>query len=184
MTRQAQAQLRLVGGAFGGRRLRAARSIRPTQERVREALFSRWAPTVEGCVFLDLFCGSGAMGLEAVSRGAARAVLVDAAPASLAAARANAEALGVEAQCRFVRAELPDQWSAVGRHVDGDASHWIVFADPPYDFSAYGELAARMLGVGAAETVLEHSARMDLGDAQVEGIEVRTYGETAISFLS
>src|SRR4051794_41398460 len=88
--------MRIVAGRFGGRRLHAppGRGTRPTSDRVREALFSTLGP-LDGAVVLDLFAGSGALGIEALSRGAARVVLVERDARAAAVIRANLEALGV-----------------------------------------------------------------------------------------
>ena len=125
--------LRVVAGTLGGRRLYTpvGARTRPTADRVREALFSILGP-VDGLRVLDLFAGSGALGIEALSRGAASATFVDSSSQAVAAVRRNLEALGVEGE--------------VGRR---DALRWLagaegpydlVFADPPYD------LAARVTG--------------------------------------
>src|SRR3954451_6987882 len=95
-------EVRVIAGAWGGRRLQAppGDATRPTADRVREALFSVLADRVPGARGLDLFAGSGALGMEALSRGAAEATFVDTAPAALRAVRANLEALGAEAEVR------------------------------------------------------------------------------------
>ena len=87
--------MRVIAGRYGGRRLQAppGAATRPTADRVREALFSILGARVEGAAVLDLFAGSGSLGLEALSRGAARATFVESAPAAQRALRANAEAL-------------------------------------------------------------------------------------------
>ncbi|MGH2883441.1 MAG: RsmD family RNA methyltransferase, partial [Solirubrobacteraceae bacterium] len=92
--------MRVVAGAFGGRGLVAprGRSTRPTSDRVREALFSILGGSVDGARVLDLFAGSGALAIEALSRGAATATLVDSAPAAITAIRRNLETLGIEAE--------------------------------------------------------------------------------------
>src|SRR3954447_9655647 len=94
--------MRVIAGTYGGRRLRApaGTDTRPTSDRVREALFSVLGERVEGARVLDLFAGSGALGIEALSRGAAGATFVDSAPAALKAVRANLAALGAEAEVR------------------------------------------------------------------------------------
>ena len=109
--------MRIVAGRWGGRRLTTPRgtAVRPTADRVREALFSILGGAVEGARVLDLFAGSGALGLEALSRGAAEATFVDSSAASVAAVRANLEAVGGEAEVRradalrFLRAAAPSR---------------------------------------------------------------------------
>src|SRR3984885_7528700 len=94
--------VRVVAGRFGGRSLVAprGRATRPTSDRVREALFSILGEAVVGAGVLDLFAGSGALGIEALSRGASEATFVDSSQAAVAAVRRNLEALGVEAEVR------------------------------------------------------------------------------------
>jgi 16S rRNA (guanine(966)-N(2))-methyltransferase RsmD len=121
--------VRIVAGRWGGRRLIAPRgtAVRPTADRVREALFSILGDAVLDARVLDLFAGSGALGLEALSRGAAEATFVDSAGASVAAVKANLEALGGDAEVRRADA-LRFLGSAAGetRHYD------LVLLDPPY----------------------------------------------------
>jgi 16S rRNA (guanine966-N2)-methyltransferase len=120
--------VRVIAGAYGGRRLTAPKGAetRPTADRVREALFSVLGD-VSGLTVLDLFAGSGALGIEALSRGAATAVFVERAAPALAALRGNLEALGIDAQVHRedARAFLRNA-SRAGHTYD------LVFLDPPY----------------------------------------------------
>ena len=176
-------RLRIVGGELGGRRILSVASIRPTQERVREALFSRWADLLADRVFVDLFCGSGSMGLEALSRGAKRAVFVDRAPDSLRATRANLETLGLAARARVLRADLPRQWSAVLAALEAEPGGILIFADPPYDHGRYPELIDALTGLEAvAATAVEHAARRPPGGDR-EPLDSRVYGDSAVSFF-
>jgi 16S rRNA (guanine966-N2)-methyltransferase len=121
--------MRVVAGRFGGRRLRApaGRATRPTSDRVREALFSILGERVVDAQVLDLFAGSGALGLEALSRGAAGATFVDSAPAAIRAVSDNLAALETGAQVRREDAlRFLDGAARAGRHYD------LVFLDPPY----------------------------------------------------
>ena len=101
------ARLRIVGGRFGGRRLTAPRDsrVRPTTDRVREAWMSILGPEIPGARVVDFFAGSGALGLELLSRGAASAEFVELNAASLDALRANIEALGLESETRVRRGD-------------------------------------------------------------------------------
>src|SRR5947209_1102701 len=137
--------VRVIAGEFRGRTLVAprGRGVRPTSDRVREALFSILGP-VDGLRVLDLFAGSGALAIEALSRGAARATLVDSAAGSVAAIRRNLEALECDAEVRRQRAGgFLEQASAAGRQYD------LVFVDPPYRHAnAFGrELGQSLLPV-------------------------------------
>jgi len=124
--------MRVIAGSLGGRRLRAPRgaATRPTSDRVREALFSILGD-VRGARVLDLFAGSGALAIEALSRGAAEATLVDSSPAAVRAIRANLDELSLSADVRRRdwRSALREA-SAAGRQYD------LVLLDPPYRLAA------------------------------------------------
>src|ERR1700751_4032084 len=94
--------MRIIAGTFRSRTLQAPEGLatRPSSDRLRETLFNVLAPRIEGAAFLDLYAGSGAVGLEALSRGAARVVFVERAPAALAVLRGNMESLGVRSAAR------------------------------------------------------------------------------------
>jgi len=128
---------RIIGGTGKGRRLQSPRgeATRPTGARVRQTLFDILAPRLPGCRFLDAFAGSGSVGLEALSRGAARVVLVEKSREALQAARANAQAVagaGGEVQVYHQDARL-----AVAALGDAGVRFDIVFLDPPYDSDLY-----------------------------------------------
>lgn len=174
--------MRIVAGRFGGRRLQAppGRDTRPTSDRVREALFATLGP-LDGAVVLDLFAGSGALGLEAVSRGAARADLVERDARAAAVARANAEALGLG------RDEVA-VWRIAARRALQDArrrgaTYDLVLLDPPYrDAPRLGrelsEPVAAVLAPGA-RVVTESDRRMPMQLA-LPLLDERRYGDTLI----
>jgi 16S rRNA (guanine(966)-N(2))-methyltransferase RsmD len=155
---------------------------RPTAERAREALFSIWQARIEGARFLDLFCGSGAAGLEALSRGARSAALVDSDGRALAVAARNRDRLEARA-CRTVRVSLPAGLAAASLAED---SFDLIFADPPYAFEQWRELLEAIeprLAEGG-EAAIEHAARVELPGAEssLERLESRRYGDSALSF--
>ncbi len=121
--------MRVIAGRYGGRRLTAppGTDTRPTSDRVREALFSILGARVEGARVLDLFAGSGALGIEALSRGAAEATFVDRAPAAIRALKANLQALEIEAE--VVRA---DALAALRTARAAAREYDLLFLDPPY----------------------------------------------------
>ncbi len=172
--------MRVIAGAYGGRRLQAppGRATRPTSDRVREALFSILGARVEGADVLDLFAGSGALGLEALSRGAARVTFVDSAPAALRALRANLATLGAGAE--VVRADAL-RWLTAPRVEPRQYS--LVFLDPPYQRA--GELGAMLSealpGVLAREAlVVAESDRRAPLELTMPAIDERRYGDTLI----
>jgi 16S rRNA (guanine966-N2)-methyltransferase len=164
--------MRVVAGRYGGRTLRAPRGsdVRPTADRVREALFSILGP-LEGLAVLDLFAGTGALGIEAISRGAASCVFVDVDTRPL---RANLEALGIEAEVRHGRA-----LSALrpGDHYD------LVLLDPPYrDAARLGpELTEALPPVlGPSARVVSESDRRHPLELGLTLHDERRYGDTLI----
>lgn len=171
--------MRVIAGALGGRKLRAprGRAVRPTSDRVREALFSVLEP-VAGARVLDLFAGSGALAIEALSRGAAQATLVEPATAALAAIEANLSALGLRAEVRRQTARAFLERARV------DARQYdLVFLDPPYRQARElaGELSAALPPVLApgARVVAESDRREPLA-LELEPIDERRYGDTLI----
>ena len=172
--------MRVVGGRFARRTLEApkGRRTRPTTDRVREALFNLLGARVDlgGAVVLDLYAGSGALGLEALSRGAARVTFVERHGPTLALARRNAAALGVEGQCTFVRSDVVAAITR-GRLAPAD----LVLADPPYDLDALPDLPALARGLAPGGlVVVEHDARHDFRD-RAGWLLSRTYGGTVVT---
>ena len=180
---------RIVAGAARGRRLLTpAKDTRPTSERVREALFNRLDHTgrVTGARVLDLYAGSGALGLEAASRGARRVVLVEAARGAAAVCRANTGALGLE-HCVQVVASRVEAYLAGAP----DEAFDLVLLDPPYDqddaalAAVLEALAARWLAPDAV-VVVERSRRRPPPDwpEALEALGERAYGDTALWFAT
>lgn len=183
--------MRIVGGALKGRALAAppGRATRPTTDRAREALFNilahaDWSPGVEGRRVLDLFAGSGALGLEAMSRGAAFALFVETVEAARGAIRANIESLGLFGNTRLHRRSATD----LGVKPAGLASPFdLVFLDPPYG-KGLGEAAIARLAPGGwitpgALLVFEHGADEIIETPSLTLLDSRTYGATAFKFL-
>jgi 16S rRNA (guanine966-N2)-methyltransferase len=174
--------VRVVAGRFGGRRLRAprGRETRPTSDRVREALFAMLGP-LDGARVLDLFAGSGALAIEALSRGAARATLVERDARAVAVARANLAALDLgEDQARVVHA--PARAVLRDASARGDA-YDLVLLDPPYrEAPALGrELSQALPSVlaPAARVVAESDRRAPLA-LDLPVVRERRYGDTLI----
>ncbi|HLT45830.1 MAG TPA: 16S rRNA (guanine(966)-N(2))-methyltransferase RsmD [Rubricoccaceae bacterium] len=175
--------MRIIGGRLRGRALRApkGRETRPTTDRVREALFNLLAARrpLEGARVLDLFAGTGALGLEALSRGAARVVFVEAHAPTLRLARQNAADLGVAAACAFLRADAV----AFLRRPPAERFD-LAFADPPYDLDALPDLPdlARPHLAPGGLFALEHDARHDFA-AHPALVVTRPYGRTVVSIF-
>jgi 16S rRNA (guanine966-N2)-methyltransferase len=170
--------MRIVAGAYKGRRLHSPQgsSTRPTADRVREALFSILGD-VSGARVLDLFAGTGALGLEALSRGASSAVFVERDPRAAAVIRRNVEAVGaVEATVR-----QRDVLAFLG---DERGTYDLVFADPPYDFAARlgAPLSERLPAVlsEGARIVTESDKRKPL-DLTLPLLTERVYGDTRMA---
>jgi len=172
---------RIIAGTWGGRRLSTppGSGTRPTSDRVREALFSSLQSEFggfDGLRVLDLFAGSGALGLEAASRGAAHVDLVESAKGAAAAIARNIAELGAKATLHRLPAE---------RFVTGDRIPYdLVFVDPPYADDPTGVLAAlpRLLTDGGI-VVVERSTRDDLiWPEGLNGIRDKSYGETRLYY--
>jgi 16S rRNA (guanine966-N2)-methyltransferase len=167
--------VRIVGGEWKGRIIRPPSDdrVRPTADRVREAWMSIVLPWIPGATVLDLFAGSGALGLEALSRGAASADFVEIAGPSLRALKQNIETLGATS----VRVHKSD---AVRFVADlGASAYDIAFVDPPYGLGLADRIVRTWLNVPFAEILgVEHAAR----DPIPEGGNTRRYGDTALTF--
>ncbi len=177
--------MRIIAGRLGGRRLVAppGEATRPTSDRVREALFSILGD-LSGAIVLDLYAGTGALGIEALSRGATRALFVEEAGPALRALRRNLTALGLEPMSHVLALPVARAHAAILSRGPFD----LVFADPPYEavHAAAADLAA-VLGSGAlragARVVLEHATGEAPPDLGLEIVDERRYGTTSLTFL-
>ena len=188
--------MRVTGGAFGGRRLKSlpGRRTRPTSDRVRQALFNILGDRIVDAAVLDLFAGTGAFALDAISRGASRAVLVEKDRRAVAVIRENVTTLDVEDRVTvksFDVLQKPGRLAELARPFD------VVFIDPPYRVtenvtpgSAIGDLLDvlfRDIVVRRPDgcVVLEHDRRATIDDVwecfRPDGC--RTYGDTGLSFF-
>lgn len=184
--------MRIVGGSRRGKVLVAppGEGTRPTSDRARQAVFNvlehaAWAPDLEGARAIDLFAGSGAMGLEAISRGAAFCLFVETDEAARGSIRENVEALDVVGRTRVHRRDATDLGDRPGSAGD---PFTIAFLDPPYR-SGLGELALVELARGGwlapgAVCVSEQSATEPLQDTPgFERVDNRRYGAAQVGFL-
>jgi 16S rRNA (guanine966-N2)-methyltransferase len=169
--------MRIVAGKWRGRTITAPKgqTVRPTGDRVREAWFSILNPWLAGARVLDLFAGSGALGLEALSRGAETVDFVESAPASLAIIRDNIDSLGAGAAANIRRGDALRFIQELEPH-----AYDVAFADPPYDLGIATTIAERWLVAPFAEILgIEHRINEHLpGDG-----ERRQYGGTVITLF-
>lgn len=179
----------MVGGEFGGRRILAphGRGVRPTLDRVREAIFDVLGSGVEGAKVLDLFAGSGALGIEALSRGACHVTFCDSSSRAVQAIHRNLERLGIrESQARVL--QMPAAQAIRVLANEGDRFD-IVFVDPPYDALLYEAtltaLAIAKVVTPGGRVIVEHSRRTRVGAVygDLQAIKTRRYGDTCVTFF-
>ena len=166
--------MRIVAGEWGGRRLKrpADDRVRPTADRVREAWMSIVQGELPGARVLDLFAGSGALGLEALSRGAAAAEFVELAPKSFAALVANARDLGAGERATLHRADALKFVAKLAPHAFD-----VAFVDPPYRLGLAPRIADAWRQVPFARVIgIEHER-----DIELPGADRRAYGDTVVS---
>ncbi|MDA8126101.1 MAG: 16S rRNA (guanine(966)-N(2))-methyltransferase RsmD [Deltaproteobacteria bacterium] len=180
--------MRIIGGEAGGRPLHLPKGcrIRPTSDRVKESLFAILRD-VSGCRFLDLFAGSGNVGLEALSRGARDAVFVEKAPLLAAAIKDNLQRLGYQGRAEIIAA---DAVSGLRRLAKRGERFEILFADPPYEEGLLEELGAGLqeadLLAEEGLVVLQHSVHETWEPSQWPPLTLadqRRYGDTLLTFL-
>jgi 16S rRNA (guanine966-N2)-methyltransferase len=168
--------MRIVAGRWRGRTIAAPRgsAVRPTADRVREAWMSILQNDLPNATVLDLFSGSGALGLEALSRGASHATFVESAAPSLASLRTNIDRLGATEVTTVHRMDALRFLATLGAH-----AFEVAFADPPYRQGLAAQVAERWRdGRFSRILALEHAA----SEAMPDGGDTRRYGDTALTF--
>lgn len=179
--------MRVIGGAYRGRRLRAPHGelVRPTSDRLRETLFNILAPRIEGSRFLDICAGSGAVGIEALSRGASRVTFIDRSRRACSAIEENLEAIGVSGQSRLINR---DAVAALKRLAEEAAQFDIAFFDPPYSSAIYSQVTGLLAGGGLlsqdAIVVVEHHSKTppEPEHGELKAYRVVKQGESALAF--
>jgi 16S rRNA (guanine(966)-N(2))-methyltransferase RsmD len=171
--------MRVIAGEFRSRVLKTlpGTETRPTPDRLRESLFNVLAPEIEGTVFLDAYAGSGTVGIEAVSRGAAKAILIERSRSAANVIRENVAALKLSGRVEVLHGRVLQYLP----HRKAD----IVFLDPPYDLEKEYSEALGMLAEGEARLVIaQHSSRMKLEEryGALERSRVMTQRENSLSF--
>jgi len=176
--------VRITGGSLKGHQVPVPAKARPTEGRVREALFSIWQERLDGSRLLDVFAGSGVVALEAISRGALAATCLEGDPRGVRSLEATCRRLVPRGAIEVRRLSLPGGLATFTAGREG--SYDLIFADPPYRTTDHGKLLLALAPLLAAdgELVLEHSARVrapeEAGPLLLTGR--RRYGETALSF--
>ncbi len=176
--------MRVIGGQFRSRVLKSlpGMDVRPTPDRLRETLFNVLAPTIEGAAFADIYAGTGAVGIEALSRGASRAIFVESSRAAVNVIRENLRSLRIElglegrAQVRQARA------AAVLGEIDAE----IIFLDPPYRLEQEYDRSLTILAERSPRlAIAQHASRLQLKDSYgaLRRIRLLKQGDNALSFF-
>ncbi len=171
--------MRIIAGRFRSRKIKSVPGldVRPTPDRLREALFNVLAPRIPGKVFLDAFAGSGAVGIEALSRGATHVILIERNARALGVLRENLRALGIENEVTVVRG------SAVTLLPNYKAD--IAFIDPPYDqIQLYGESLLALSPSGCKLVIAQHPSKLSLEEhyGGLKRFRVLRQGDNSLSF--
>ena len=171
--------MRVIAGSLRSRQLKSVPglAVRPTPDRLREALFNVLAPRIEGAVFIDAYAGSGAVGIEALSRGADRVILIERSPQALAVIRENLQTLGIASSVTVVRGKA----STLLPSYRAD----IVFLDPPYDGEK--EYHDSLLGISQTDcglAIAQHASRLTLEPqyGPLHKTRVLRQGDNSLSF--
>ena len=177
--------MRVIAGRARGKRLKSppGRQVRPTPDMAREGLFAMLGERVLGCRFLDLYAGTGAVGIEAVSRGAAEVILVEKDPGIVRLLRQNLSATGMDDQARVIRGDA----QRVCKTLSGRGQRFdIVFLDPPYALLDEPAVAAAREALDdRGLLVVQHpSAQAPPTPPGLQLLRTRRYGNNAFSFLA
>jgi 16S rRNA (guanine966-N2)-methyltransferase len=171
--------MRVIGGEFRSRILKSVPGLdtRPTPDRLRETLFNVLAPEIEGVTFIDAYAGTGAVGIEALSRGAKRAIFLEQNRAAIQVIRANLRSLGIEDRAQVLQGRA----AGLLQGLHGD----IVFLDPPYPSVREYEVSLTQLGGAAPSLVIvQHDVRLQLEDSygKLRCTRVLKQGDNMLSF--
>jgi 16S rRNA (guanine(966)-N(2))-methyltransferase RsmD len=175
--------MRIIAGRFRSRRIKSVPGlqVRPTPDRLREALFSVLQPRIEGATFVDVYAGSGAVAIEALSRGAAHIILIERDPQALGILRENLRMLEAESEASVVRGSA----GTVLPQILEARKPEIVFLDPPYDRVAeYTQALGYCAKVAVPYVIAQHSTRLALNEQyeQLRRIRILKQGDNSLSF--
>ena len=180
--------MRVIAGKYKSRALRSLKGtkLRPTSDRLRETLFNILGPMIEGATFVDLYAGTGAVGIEALSRGARHAVFVEQHAPAVALIRRNLQSLGIGGEAEVLATDVQ---RAIERLEDRRCHAQIIFLDPPYAADREYEGALEALGESSivapeARIVVEHLRKRELPErvGDLELARVVEQGDAALSF--
>jgi 16S rRNA (guanine(966)-N(2))-methyltransferase RsmD len=171
--------MRVIAGDFRSRRLKSlpGTGLRPTPDRLRETLFDVLAPAISGSVFLDAYAGSGAVGIEALSRGAARSIFIEKSRAAVSVIHENLKSLGLEARAVVIHGAVSNK---LALHPCD-----LAFLDPPYDLEREYSLSLHALTLAPPRlAIAQHSVRLKLRDeyGALRRVRVLKQGDNALSF--
>lgn len=180
--------MRVISGMLKGRRLvaPAGLSTRPTADRIKESVFNILGSSVQSAMVLDLFAGTGALGIEALSRGATHAVFIDQAKAALAAIRTNIRNLGIGDRTRVLQWNISKGLQCLSSM---PPAFDLVFMDPPYDANAIVPALTALVACDAlapgVQIVIEHSTRdpIETSTLPLTITDQRRFGKTLVSFV-
>lgn len=177
--------MRVTGGIFGGRKLQtiSGRATRPTTDKVRQAIFNVLMHDVEGAKILDIFAGSGALGIDALSRGAKLTVFVESGRAQVNAIKNNLRNLGLAADV------LVEDYRTACRHLSESENKFdLIFADPPYDEVTPSEIMETVLQYGLLSPdgllIIEHKRGQAKDSDKMHLLKKRRFGQTEVSFYA
>ncbi len=174
--------MRIIAGEFRSRILKTLPGfdVRPTLDRLREALFNVLAPRIEGALFIDVYAGTGAVGIEALSRGALRAIFVEQNHDAVKVIRENLHLLGVEQRAEVRRGRAASILGQLQEQAD------IVFVDPPYRLESEYERTLTILGATPPSLVIvQHASRFPLAGSygELKRFRILKQGENTLSFF-
>jgi 16S rRNA (guanine966-N2)-methyltransferase len=172
--------MRVIAGQFRSRRLKSVPGLetRPTPDRLRETLFNVLSPRIEGAVFVDAYAGTGAVGIEALSRGAARAIFIERSRAALTVLRENLLSLDLMKSSNVIAGKA----AVALAQYPAD----IVFLDPPYEHEREYIACMETLGEGESRLVIvQHAAKFELADSwsRLKRVRLLKQGDNALSFF-
>lgn len=172
--------MRVIAGEFRSRRLKTlpGLTVRPTPDRLREALFNVLAPRIPGATFVDAYAGSGSVGIEALSRGAAQAIFIEKTLAAVRLIRENLNTLGIEDRARVIQ----ESAAASLRNIEAD----IYFLDPPYTVPKEYQAALMALAKNSGLVLAQHDKRLELAEAygDLKRTRMLRQGDNIISFYA